>query len=313
MDRFLNWLRANKVALIVATAMFAVMAVVMALMLNEDLMGNLGTIFSDDATKTMSPFLWVWRAGGALTWPVFLILLLSPFRRPDDPSATTKVVSAAFVGAAYGGLGLWGLTALTPSLASSVPQGSVGIALLMLLAVETLSLAYTWGFCAIYGVCLSSLTGRKGTGWVLPSIGFTLLGRYVGPVVISVLLGIVMGIVIWVASLAGQWDFLLVAVPAAIALSTGNFAGQWLSFWKVHDHILGIMPMPRAVPYPGQYPYGATTPYGYPAGQPAPQGYPQQPAQPMPQAQPPYASPKTVDAAARPNAANPNGTYGVGQ
>lgn len=67
MDRFLNWLRANKVALIVATAMFAVMAVVMALMLNESLMGNLGTIFSDDATKTMSPFLWAWRAGGALT------------------------------------------------------------------------------------------------------------------------------------------------------------------------------------------------------------------------------------------------------
>jgi hypothetical protein len=75
------------------------------------------------------------------------------------------------------------------------------IAILLILmgmfVIDALSIAYTWGFCVIYATALQSLTGRQGRDWMLPSLGFTILGRWVGPAVISLLMGVVSSFIVF--------------------------------------------------------------------------------------------------------------------
>ena len=288
MRLFLNWLCDNRAALIISTAIFVAMAVIMGLMVNQDILKSLGDLFANYSERAVSPFLWVWRGGGAIAWPTFFVLLLYRFRNPQDPKGILKLVVVALAGMLYGGFGMWGLTEAMGLLLERMSGQGIGIVMLFIVFVEVVSCAYTWGFCAIYALGLKSLTGRTGNAWVLPAIGFSALGRYIGQFLISLAVSLVLTIVIQIMMLASDWDSLVLVLPIAVSLCIGNFAGQWPSFWKTHDGVLGIRTEPRMPAYPTAYPAGTPVQYGYPAGQPSPQAYPQAPA-PTPAQQPPYA------------------------
>lgn len=292
MQRLVMWLKANKLALIVSTLMFAVMATVMAVMLDKDFFGNIGDVLSEDATDMMSPFLWVWRIGGMVTWPVFYLLLFRPFHDPNSQESTMRMLLVAIAGMLYGGLGMWATNLISTALVSflaygaSTSQASSLLTLVGWLLVDMLSIAYTWGFCAIYAVALKSFVGRQDNNWILVSIGFTMIGRWLGPLLISFLIVVILDLILIPFSSFGLSGFLIVAIPIAIALSTGNFAGQWLAFWKVHDHVLGIAEADamRQRQLMAQYAYDhqgmPTQLYPY---QQMPTSQPTQPMQPMPQ------------------------------
>lgn len=284
MRLFLKWMRDNVAALVISTTMFVAMAVIMATMVNQDFIASLGSLFASYSEKAVSPFLWVWRAGGAVTWPTFFVLLLRRFRNPRDPKGVPKLIVVALAGTLYGGFGLWGFTEAVGLAAERIPDWGISIALMFLLLVELLSFAYTWGFCAIYALGLKSLTGRPGSAWVLPSIGFSALGRYIGQFLISFTLAIMMSIIIQLLALVSEWDGIFFIMPVALALCVGNFAGQWPSFWKAHDEVLGIKPVPPVPAYPATHPAGMPVRYGYPVGPPMPQGQ-----APMQGRQDPYA------------------------
>jgi len=280
MRMFVIWLRRNKVALGVATGMFALMAAVMAVMIYND-WSVIGDLMSATSGKMSSPFLWVWRVGGLFTWPVFYMLLLRSYAGDGNPRSKGTMAAVVSAGALYGGFGMWGANELAGLLLRSVDGAALrpgmGIEFGILLVIDLISLAYTWGFCVIYALALGRLSGRQGTQWVLPSIGYALLGRWVGSILVSLLLFIVLYIFLLVIMTMSGFDWTLVVVPVAIALSVGNFVGQWPGFWVTHDRALGIVPMP-AIPYPSPmaaFPSQGIAPDGTPL-----MGYPPYPMSP---------------------------------
>lgn len=313
MGQFANWMRSNRVALLVATGMFAIMATVMAVMIAGYDFSLIMDVFASPERQAVSPFLWVWRIGGLLTWPVFMLLLLLPYRNPSDEDSGRKLLSAGIIAGVYGGFGMWVtnyVTSLFLSAVSEMPNQDALVAPVVLV-LDVLSILYTWGFCAIYGFGLKSMVGGQRENWVPISIAMTVIGQWVSPIVIMIPMSIVLSMVLRILMVFMTDSFVAYAIPIAIALSTGNFMGQWLSFWQVHDKVLGVHPaVPQPMPVPAPYAYQQGMPQGTQPVAPNlnPQQQPYQSPYPYPyQGQSTYGQPIQQDAQGVPVGQIPQG------
>jgi hypothetical protein len=259
-----TWMKEHKLALIVSTLMFALMAGVMGeiMLLDESF---LSALFADDAT--FHGMLWTWRIGGLVTWPVFMWLLLRPHLNLQVKRHRSCLIVVLVVAALYGGGGLWLVSEIIRTVFSLDDKALVFVAPLLAIATIGLPYLYTWGFVAIYGFARDWLANTTTHGWVPKSLLATVLGIYgVGALVYLALGMVVLPFTVIVSVLPEHVSTHLLADLCAIALSTGNFASQWYAFYKVDEY----MDAPKAAPYGpetmGQIPVGAPT---YPAGRPA--------------------------------------------
>lgn len=233
----INWMRDHKQALVVATCMFALMAVSMG----EAMMatgGIISSLFDDDSSVLAA---WIWRIGGALTWPVFMWLLLKPHADNSRDAQVTlgKVCIVSFL---YGGFGLWIIWRLFDLLVVIVDNGLSFLGAIIALLGIVLPFAYVWGFVALYGFARAKLEGRANDrGWIVLSLFATIIGVYgIGALIYVALAAVSVPIVFVVSPLVAvgaddlAWH---VAVDMfAVALSTGNFASQWWAFKCVDEH-----------------------------------------------------------------------------
>ena len=259
-----TWMKEHKLALIVSTLMFALMAGVMGeiMLLDESF---LSALFADDAT--FHGMLWTWRIGGLVTWPVFMWLLLRSHLNLQVKRHRSCLIVVLVVAALYGGGGLWLVSEIIRTVFSLDDKALVFVAPLLAIATIGLPYLYTWGFVAIYGFARDWLANTTAHGWVPKSLLATVLGIYgVGALVYLALGMVVLPFTVIVSVLPEHVSTHLLADLCAIALSTGNFASQWYAFYKVDEY----MDAPKAAPYGpetmGQIPVGAPT---YPAGGPA--------------------------------------------
>lgn len=228
----LAWAKRRALALTIATLMFAVMAVVMAEFLTR---GDLFDVFEtgSDAAKGM---LWTWRVGGLVTWPVFMGLLLRPYVDSDDGRQRAVLARTLVVAAIYGGGGLWAISGLWQAFLSADENIVMALSPFMALTTVFLPYAYTWGFVAIYGFARDGLAGRRTHGWISRSLLASVLGVYCIGALVYAALGIVTIPVASVVSLLPEEVSLHLAFGIwGIAISTGNFASQWYSFFRVDE------------------------------------------------------------------------------
>lgn len=259
------WMKEHKLALIVSTLMFALMAGIMGefVMVDDSVFD---AIFGDGGVSTFG-MLWTWRIGGFVTWPVFMWLLLRPHANMQVDEHRKCLGITLVVAALYGGGGLW--------LVSEILRGvmlldeSVLVFVTPFLAIATLGLPYlyTWGFVAIYGSARTRLANVSTKGWVSKSLLATVLGIYgVGALVYLAFGIVVLPIAVIVSILPEEISSHVLVDLCAIALSTGNFASQWYAFYKVDEFLNAPAEMPGATTYGAPVPGGVGA---YPAQQPS--------------------------------------------
>ena len=240
----LEWMKSHRAALIVASCMFAMMAM---LIVEAALLGN-GEILDILDTDKNQLCMWIWRIGGAVTWPVFMFLLLRPHmgKVGNDKSVLATICGAALV---YGGFGLW-LVSKVLNLLMSIPEDSVLTLLYPFVGILCIVLpyAYVWGFVALYGFGRQRLLGSTDSGWVKQSALAAVIGIYgIGALIylaLAVVMVPLMMVLVIPASVSVFPEHVFLDVCAA-AISTGNFASQWWAFKRVDDYFL-----PQAVPVP---------------------------------------------------------------
>ena len=228
------WMKKNRLALVVATLMFAVMAAVMA----EFLVGDefsLDFIFDGPEASEMG-MLWAWRIGGLLTWPVFMWLLLRPYvdltREGHQACLTRTLVIAAL----YGGGGLWLLSSLWTAVSHLSEEYLVIIAPAIAVLMLGMPYLYTWGFVAIYGFARDGFAGNAHHGWMGRSLATTVLGVYaIGPLIYAALSLVLVPVVVAADAMPGAVGEHVAFDLLAIALSTGNFCSQWFAFHRVDE------------------------------------------------------------------------------
>ncbi|MBR2681923.1 MAG: hypothetical protein IKE22_01485 [Atopobiaceae bacterium] len=236
---------------------------------------------------------WIWRAGGAITWPVFMWMLLNPHVRTAEGNSKV-IVPTCIAAAIYGGFGLWLVNTVLELCINAVEAGASFMAPLVALVGIVLPFMYVWGFVALYATARSRLLDRpQDFAWVGQSAWATIVGVYgIGILIYLAMSAVAIPIALIISPIAAMgaeevaWH---IAVDMlAIAISTGNFASQWWAFKRVDDYFAQIEnpyaatytpPVPQ-VPV-GQAPVYQQAPmYQAPVAQaPVPQAVPQQPAQ----------------------------------
>ena len=230
-----EWMKAHKTALIAATCMFAVMA----MMMGEAFFGGSESFLSELTSGDNDLALWIWRAGGAVTWPVFMFLLLRPhLGRVANGNGVLAAVCAA--AAVYGGFGLWLLSTILSALAA-IPQEGTYSMLYPLLGVVSILLPYlyVWGFVALYGWGRMRLLGTNDSGWVKPSAVGAVVGVYGIGVLIYLALALVfvpISMVFVLSTVNHVFAEHLFVDLCAVAISTGNFVSQWWGFSRVDEY-----------------------------------------------------------------------------
>ncbi len=236
MSAFFQWMKAHRQALIVSCVMFGVMATCMAESLLSDEAWSTG-FFETFGGLTV----WIWRLGGAVTWPVFMWLLLRPYlgKAPDGNKALGVVCAIA---ALYGGFGLWAAYKLFEVMVTAVDNGAVFITPLVMAVGMMLPFAYVWGFVILYGCGRSRLMQRPDDyGWLGNSAIATVVGLYIiGALIYLAMLFVAMPLSLVTSPLfalgAEEVALHVVVDVLAIAVSTGNFASQWWAFYKVDEY-----------------------------------------------------------------------------
>ena len=203
-----EWMKAHKTALIAATCMFAVMA----MMMGEAFFGGSEGFLSELTSGDNDLALWIWRAGGAITWPVFMFLLLRPH-------LLSNVLSAL----------------------AAIPQEGTYSMLYPLLGVVSILLPYlyVWGFVALYGWGRMRLLGTNDSGWVKPSAVGAVVGVYGIGVLIYLALALVfvpISMVFVLSTVNHVFAEHLFVDLCAVAISTGNFVSQWWGFSRVDEY-----------------------------------------------------------------------------
>ena len=282
MNAFFQWMKAHRRALIVACVMFGVMATCMV-----------ETLFAYDAWATdvfdrfSSLTVWIWRVGGAVTWPVFMWLLLQPHlgKAPDGQKVLAIVCAIA---AAYGGFGLWAAYKLFEVMITAIENGAAFIVPLVMAVGMVLPFTYVWGFVILYGWGRTRLMQHAGDyAWLADSAIATVVGLYViGALIYLALMFVSLPVALVASPLfaigAEEAAFHVIMDVFAVAISTGNFASQWWAFYKVDENLdqraAVAQPAPYAQPAPVVQPQQYMEPQQY--VEPAPYGQPPQYGQP---------------------------------
>lgn len=284
-----EWMKEHRRALLVATILFAIMAASMAEVLMSDGSSWTGLFGDDDGELAV----WIWRAGGTITWPVFMWLLLGPHVRTAEGNGKV-IVPTCIAAAVYGGFGLWFVSSALELSIDAVDAGMEFLAPLVALVGTVLPFIYVWGFVALYATARSRLLDRpRDFAWVGQSVWATVVGVYgIGILIYLAMSAVAIPIALVISPIAAMgaeevaWH---IAVDMlAIAISTGNFASQWWAFKRVDDYFAQIE-SPNAAAYAPPAPqipvaqapvYQQVPAYQAPMAQaPASQAAPQQPAQ----------------------------------
>ena len=233
-----EWMRVHKLALIVSCVMFAIMAVAMVevTLATDDLWGMLSAL--EDGAPA-----WIWRAGGLLTWPVFMWLLLRDRLKvlPDlAPDHMTTMIACCVAAAVYGGGGLWVLSNMLSFLYRGLGHDS-SLFLIVMPVCTVLPFVYVWVFVAIYGFGQTRMITRTvSKDWIVKSAIAAVIGVYgIGALIDMALAAVVVPAYLLVSPAiavgADELAFHLMLDLCAVAISTGNFVSQWWAFKRVDE------------------------------------------------------------------------------